>query len=84
MNSKQKELIEQLTEEMKKIFPPFTMWVRAENGTSLDVNIVIPDDDDQAIELEEKLAIRLEDILVDTGYFFSCFPYTESEMKQSA
>ena len=84
MNPKQKELMEQIIAEMKEIFPPFNMQVRSENGTSLDVNIVVPDDEDLHWNLSEVLAIKLENILVDYGYFFNCFPYTESTMKQSA
>lgn len=84
MNRKQKELMEQVIQDMRKIYPPFTMWVRGEHGTSVDVNILVPDDEDQDWELSEILAHKLTNILVESGYHFNCFPYTESEMKQSA
>lgn len=69
--------MDQVISDLKPLSPLFDMKVMEEHGTFVDVRILIPENDDQAIELEEALAMKLENILVDFGYYFNCFPYVQ-------
>ncbi len=74
MNFKQQELLEEITAGVKKIHPEFKVKVFRESGTTVDMDVFMPSNEDQAIAVQEYLAQALEQILVDYGYFFSCFP----------
>ena len=81
LNLKQKDLIEQLANEIEEKFPEVKfveVELDPESDNTLWLKFTQPDDEDRLIELGEYASERTTDILLDYGYHFVVLPVVEN------
>lgn len=82
VNFKQKELIREFFNSIKKKFPEVelvSVTESPENPSDLWINITEPDDEDREIELIEFAGEKTTDMLLDYGYYITIMTRRNTE-----
>ncbi len=77
INFKQEELIEELLNDIQKVFPKVELvgvTHSPEDSESLWINVTAPEDEDEEFELRAFASEKTTDILVDYGYHMLVMP----------